>query len=41
MITIREINVKDCPYYFFNSLTSIKYFDPDLLNINKTSFEKN
>ena len=41
MITIRGINIKDCPYYFFNSMTNTKNFDPNLLNINKASFEKN
>ena len=40
MITVRVINIKDCPYYFFNSTTNIKIFYPNLLNINKTSFEK-
>ena len=41
MITIRGTNIKDCPYYFFNSMANIKKFDPNLLNINKKSFEKN
>ena len=41
MKTIEGINIKNRPYYFFNSMTNIKNFDPNLLNINKTSFEKN
>ena len=40
MITIRGINIKDCPYHFFNSMTNTKNFDPNLLNINKAPFEK-
>ena len=41
MITIRGIDIKVCPYYFCNSMTNIKNFDPHLLNVNKTPFEKN
>ena len=40
MITIKVINIKNPPY-FFNSMTNIKKFDPNLSNINKISFEKN
>ena len=39
MITIREINIKDFPYYFLNGMTNIKNFDSNLLNIKKISFE--
>ena len=41
MITIRGINIKDCPFYFFTSMTNIKNFNPNFVNVNKTSFEKN
>ena len=27
--------------YFFNSMTNIRNFDPNLVNVNETSFEKN
>ena len=40
MIIIRRINKRDCPYHFFNRMTNFKNFDPNLLNINKTSYEK-
>ena len=39
MNTIKGINIKNHPY-FFNSMTNIKNFDLNLLNINKISFEK-
>ena len=39
MITLRQINIKNRPYYFFNDMINIKDFDPSLLNIDKISFE--
>ena len=41
MKIIKEINIEDRPYYFFNRMTNIKNFDLNLLSINKISFEKN
>ena len=39
MRTLRKINIKkNCPRYFFNSMTSIKKLDLKLLSINQTSF---
>ena len=40
MITIKKVNIKNCPY-FFNSMTNVKNVDPNLLSIDKISFEKN
>ena len=36
---MKQINVKDRPYYIFNDMVNIKNFDPNLLSINKISFE--
>ena len=36
MITIRKINIKNLPCYFFNDMINIKNFDPNLLIIQKT-----
>ena len=34
MKTIRRLNIPDKPSYFFNSMTNINNFDPELLGIN-------
>ena len=39
MKSIKQINIKNCPYYFFNDRINIKNFDPNLLNIDKISFK--
>ena len=39
MKTIRQINIKNPPHYFFNDMINIKNFDPSLLNIDKISFK--
>ena len=39
MRTLRQINIKNPPHYFFNSMTSIKNFDLRLLSINETLFK--
>ena len=39
MITFRQIDIEILPYYIFNDMTNIKYFDPNLFNINKRSFK--
>ena len=39
MITFRQINIENCPYYIFNSMVNIKSFDPNLFSIDKISFK--
>ena len=41
MRNLKGINIKSRPYIFFNSMTNIKNFDPNLLSIGQVSFEKN
>ena len=38
MGSIKEINIKNCAYYFFNDIISIKSFDSNLLKIGKKSY---
>ena len=38
MKTLRQVNIKNCPNYFFNSMTNIKNLDINLLGINQISF---
>ena len=38
MKTLRQVNIKHCPGYFFNSMTNIKNLDTNLLCINQRSF---
>ena len=40
MGNIKEINIKNQTYYFFNDMINIKDFDPNLLKIDK-KFYKN
>ena len=37
MRRIKQINIENHPYYFFNDLINIKNFDPNLLDIDKVS----
>ena len=37
--TLRQINIKNRPHYFFNSMTNIKNFHPSLVSINQISFK--
>ena len=39
MGNIKEINIKNHTYYFFNDMINIKDFDPNLLKINKKSYK--
>ena len=39
MITFKQINIENRPYYFFNGMINIKNFDPNLLSIDKISFK--
>ena len=34
---VKEINTKNCTYYFFNDMINIEDFDPNLLKIGKKS----
>ena len=36
--TLRQANIKNCPNYFFISMTNIKNFDANLLGISKIVF---
>ena len=38
MKTLRQINIKNCSNYFFNSMTNIKNLDTSLLGINQMTF---
>ena len=36
---VREINVKNRSYYFFNDMINIEVFDSNLLKTNKKSYK--
>ena len=36
MGNIKQINIKNCTYYFFNDMINIKIFDLSLLKIDKS-----
>ena len=37
MITFRQINIENHPYYIFNDMINIENFDPNLLSMDKIS----
>ena len=39
MKSIKHINIKNRPYYFFNDMINIKNFDSNFSNIDKISFK--
>ena len=39
MRNIRQVNIENSPYYFFNDIINIKNFDSNLLDIRKLSSE--
>ena len=39
MGNIKEINIKNQTYYFFNDMINIKDFDPNLLKIDKNLYK--
>ena len=41
MGVVKQIDIKNRTYYFYNDIISIKYFDPILLKINKKSYKDN
>ena len=38
MITFEQINIDNRPRYFFDDIVNTKHFDPNLLSIDKISF---
>ena len=41
MGNIKEINIKNRTYYFFNDMVNIKHFDSSLLKMDKKSYKSN
>ena len=39
MGNMKQINIKNRIYYFFNDIINIKDFDPSLIKIDKRSYE--
>ena len=39
MGNIKEINIKNWTYYFFDDMINIEDFDPNLLKIDRTSYK--
>ena len=39
MRNMKEINIKNQTYYFFNDMINIKNFDSNLLKIDKNSYK--
>ena len=39
MGNIKEINIKNRTYYFFNDMINIEDFDPNLLKLDKKSYK--
>ena len=39
MGSIKEINIKNGTYYFFDGMINIKYFESNLLKIDKKSYK--
>ena len=40
MGVVKQIDIKNRTYYFYNDMTNIKNFDARLLKIDKKSFKK-
>ena len=38
---VKQINVKNQTYYFYNDIINLKDFDPNLLKIDKKSYKNN
>ena len=36
---VKEINLKNRTYYFYNDMINVKNFDPNLLKINRKSYK--
>ena len=39
MATVKQIDIKNKTYYFYNDMIDIKTFDSDLLKIDKKSYK--
>ena len=39
MGNIKQINIKNRTYYFFNDMTNIKDFDPSLISLDKKLYK--
>ena len=39
MGTVKQIDIRNRTYYFYNDMINIKRFDSDLLKINKKSYK--
>ena len=39
MGNIKQINIKNCKYYYFNDMINIKNFDPSPIKIDKKSYK--
>ena len=39
MGTVKQINIKNQTYYFYNDMINIKNFDPILLKIDRKSYK--
>ena len=39
MGTVKQINIKNRTYYFYNGKTNIKNFEPNLLKIDRKSYK--
>ena len=39
MVQVREINIENRTYYFFNDMINIEVFDSNLLKIDKKSYK--
>ena len=35
---VKDINIKNCTYYFFNDMINIKNFDPNNIKIDEKSY---
>ena len=39
MVQVREVNIKNRTYYFFDDMINIEVFDPDLLKVDKKTYK--
>ena len=39
MENIKQINIQNCTYYFYNDMVNVKDFDSSLIKINKQSYK--
>ena len=39
MKNIKQINIQNCTYYFYNDMVNIEDFDSSLIKINKKSYK--